>query len=262
MAYLVGVALALGVGLFTTVAGFDRDRSLYPVVLVVIASYYALFAIMGGGVALGWETGVFTVFALASTIGFRINLWIVAVALVGHGLLDWHHGHLIENSGVPAWWPMFCLSYDVTAGAYLAWRILSGNIEAAKTSSYGSRVDCYVSAELAAARAAELGGDPSNGFHRLERAHVLGQQSTVQHVRVHLHMFMWGMRHYDLREVVGQIQRIIGAAAGTWAGLVPTGNTGGTNVSAFKSMAIPEDLADHIAKAHSSAANVYGVAER
>lgn len=82
MEYFVGVAVALGVGLFTTVAGLDRDRSLYPVILIVIASYYDLFAVMGGGAALGWETGVFAVFLGAAVIGFRTSLWVVVVALV------------------------------------------------------------------------------------------------------------------------------------------------------------------------------------
>jgi hypothetical protein len=41
MAYLVGVFLALGVAVFTRLAGFDRDR-FYPTILVVIASYYLL----------------------------------------------------------------------------------------------------------------------------------------------------------------------------------------------------------------------------
>ena len=56
-------------------------------------------------------------------------------------------------------------------------------------------------------------------------------------------MSMWGVRHHDLREVIGQVPRLIGAAAKTWVGLVPQGNTGGSNVSAFKSMEIPDDLA-------------------
>ena len=45
----------------------------------------------------------------------------------------------------------------------------------------------------------------------------------------------WGRR--DSREVRGQIGRIIGAAL-----LVPDGNTGGANVSAFKRMEIAPDL--------------------
>jgi hypothetical protein len=28
---------------------------------------------------------------------------------------------VISNPGVPGWWPMFCLAYDVTAGVYLGW---------------------------------------------------------------------------------------------------------------------------------------------
>jgi hypothetical protein len=255
MEYFVGVALALGVGIFTTFAGFDRDRSLYPVILLVVASYYDLFAVMGGGSALGWETGVFAVFLLASVIGFRTSLWIVVVALVGHGLLDLFHGQLIANPGVPAWWPMFCLSYDAAAGVYLAWRLLSKKIEASNHSSFGSRIHSYVDAELAAAEVAELAGDLSKGFRHLERAHVLGQRSTVQHVRVHLRMLMWGIRHNDRRQVVGQIFRVIGAATKTWAGLVPQGNTGGSDVSGFRSMAIPDDLAGLIAAARSPAAN-------
>lgn len=251
MDYLVGVALAVGVGVFTTVSDFDRDRSLYPVILVVIASYYCLFAVMGGGSALFWETGVFVVFAVTATIGFRTNLWIVVVALVGHGLLDWYHGQLIDNVGVPAWWPIFCLSFDAAAGAYLAWRLLSKKIEATDSRRFGGRILSEVESELAAARAAELDGAPSTGFRHLERAHVLGQSSTVQHVRVHLHMLTWAMRRHNLREVFGQILRVIGAAAGTWAGLVPHGNTGGANVSAFKPMAIPDDLAGQIARARS-----------
>lgn len=258
MEYFVGVAVALGVGCFTTVARLDRDRSLYPVILIVVASYYDLFAVMGGGAALGSETVALAAFALAAVVGFRTSLWIVVVALVGHGLFDWYHGQLIENAGVPAWWPMWCLSYDVAAGAYLASRLLTGKINATNPASFGKRIHSYVEAELAAAKAAELGGDRDKAFRHLERAHVLGQRSTVQHVRVHVSMLMWGIRHNLRREVMGQIMRVIGAAAGTWAGLVPPGNTGGANVSGIKSMAIPDDLARQIAAARASVANAHG----
>ena len=47
MEYLIGVALALALtGVFAAM-GFDRDRSFYPVVLIVVATYYVLFAVMG-----------------------------------------------------------------------------------------------------------------------------------------------------------------------------------------------------------------------
>ena len=44
MPVVVGVLLAPAVGLFATTIGLDRDRSFYPVVTIVTASYYALFA--------------------------------------------------------------------------------------------------------------------------------------------------------------------------------------------------------------------------
>ncbi len=48
MSFLIGTLLALGVGALSTWIGFDRDRAFYPTVMIVIASYYVLFAAMGG----------------------------------------------------------------------------------------------------------------------------------------------------------------------------------------------------------------------
>jgi pimeloyl-ACP methyl ester carboxylesterase len=133
MEYAVGAGLGLGVAAFATLVGFDRDRAFYPAMLVVIASYYELFGVMGGETAaLYAETAVFGAFLAATVIGFRTNLWIVAVALIGHGLFDLVHGELIANAGVPGWWPMFCLSFDIVAGGYLAWLLVSKRIAARK----------------------------------------------------------------------------------------------------------------------------------
>ena|SRR5687767_5604752 len=120
-AYSVGVGLALAVCLFLTLAGFDRDRATYPLVTVVVASFYILFAVMGGsGRALGAESAVAVLFVVAAVVGFKLNLWVVATALFVHGVFDAFHAHLIANPGVPSWWPRFCLAYDVAAAAYLA----------------------------------------------------------------------------------------------------------------------------------------------
>lgn len=52
MDYFIGVILAFAISfIFGTVVGFDRSRAFYPVVMIVIASYYALFALMGGDAA-------------------------------------------------------------------------------------------------------------------------------------------------------------------------------------------------------------------
>jgi hypothetical protein len=84
VALVIGALLAFAVGLFATGLGLDRDRAFYPVVTIVIASYYAL-----------------------------------------------SHGALMSNPGVPRWWPEFCLTYDVTAAAYLARRLERRRIRAA-----------------------------------------------------------------------------------------------------------------------------------
>ena len=122
MPYLAGTVLALMVSGLATLTGLDRDRAFYPTVLVVIASYYVLFAVMGGsGHALVVETLVMTGFLLVAVIGFKKSLWLVVAALAAHGVFDLFHGSVVANPGVPEWWPAFCLTYDITAAAFLAW---------------------------------------------------------------------------------------------------------------------------------------------
>ena len=121
MAFLVGLVLALGVGAMATVFRLDRERAFYTTVLIVVGSYYALFAVMGGTTrALVVETMVAMLFLGASLAGFKSSLWIVVGGLAAHGVFDSVHGYLISNPGVPVWWPAFCGTYDVVAAAYLA----------------------------------------------------------------------------------------------------------------------------------------------
>ena len=122
MGYGIGSLLAIFVSLFARSVGFDRDRAFYPTVLIVIASYYVLFAVMGGTVqALIVESSVMTAFLLVAVVGFKFDLRLVVAALVGHGIFDFFHGRIVTNDGVPEWWPAFCLAYDVCAGGCLAW---------------------------------------------------------------------------------------------------------------------------------------------
>lgn len=220
--------------------------------MIVIASYYVLFAVLGGdGRALGAELAISIVFVCLAVISFRTSLWIVAAALLGHAGFDFIHGQVVTNPGAPTWWPMFCASIDGFAACYLGWRLVCRRVDERNRLTFGNRIRAYVEVELNAAQAAERAGEPTTAFGHLERAHVLGQRSTVQHVRVHLRMLAWGLHHRNGREIMGQITRLIGAATKTWIGLVPQGNTGGANVSAFKSMPIPDDLADLIEVARS-----------
>ena len=127
MPYVIGIGLSVGVAVFARYVRFDRDRAFYPTVMIVIAAYYVLFAVMSGSVqTVVIESAVMTLFAAAAVAGFKSSAWIVVVALAGHGVLDAVHDHVIENAGVPAWWPAWCLSYDVVAAACLGWLLRRG----------------------------------------------------------------------------------------------------------------------------------------
>ena len=95
--------------------------------------------------------------------------------------------------------------------------------------------------ELGAARAAALAGDVDAAFGHLERAHILSQRYTLQHVRAHWLMLRLGASTGAWREVIGQATRVLAAAlfSRIW---VPIGNTGRAHVSAVKPMPVPDDL--------------------
>ena len=127
----LGAALAFATLAFAVGTGFGRERAFYPVITIVVATYYDLFAVMGGSMpALGAESIGTALFTLAAVVGLRWSLWVAAAALTLHGLFDFVHHLLIFNPGMPDWWPAFCGAYDVAAGACFAWLILSGRLAA------------------------------------------------------------------------------------------------------------------------------------
>ena len=115
--------------------------------------------------------------------------------------------------------------------------------------TFATAIRPHVSEELRRAASAQERGDPELAFTHLERAHVLGQPSTREHVRVHWAMLGWGLSQHQPREVLGQVLRIIGAATKTAIGLVPVGNTGGSNISPFQRVPVPPDLEELIRQA-------------
>ena len=120
MGYLVGIMLALVVGIFASAVGFDKERSFYPVVLIVVASYYVLFASMAGiASSVFMETLPTLLFVAAAALGFKKTPWIVVGGLAIHGIFDLIHHRIITNPGVPDWWPAFCPAFDITAALYL-----------------------------------------------------------------------------------------------------------------------------------------------
>jgi len=78
-------------------------------------------------------------------------------------------------------------------------------------------------------------------FYHLENAHVLGQRSTLAHVYSHWWMLKLALKTGQIKGVLGQTIRLLASIfiSRLW---VPVGNTGGSNVSAFKPMPIREEL--------------------
>ena len=106
------------------------------------------------------------------------------------------------------------------------------------SSSFSKNITQFVICELELAAQAKDSGNIVAEFQCLENAHILGQESTYWHVKVHILMFMWACRNFKSKELLGQAFRIVGAVTKTVFGLVPQGNTGGANVSPFKVMPV------------------------
>jgi hypothetical protein len=140
MQYVVGIVLALVVCGLARASGLDRDRAFYTAMAFTVASYYVLFAAMSGSTeTLVVESIVTTAFVLLALIGFMRNLWLVVASLGGHGLFDAVHDFVYVNTGVPDWWPAFCMAFDVAAAGILA-ALLMGSKVAVRPApiAYGS----------------------------------------------------------------------------------------------------------------------------
>jgi hypothetical protein len=85
-------------------------------------------------------------------------------------------------------------------------------------------------------------GDRVKAWAHLERAHIVSQPMVLLHVRTHMAMLSFAVRHRDGHEIAGQLFRLVVAGPGSLTGRYPVGNTGGANVSAFMVMDIPDDL--------------------
>lgn len=126
MEYIVGISLALFFCATAAGLGMDRERVFYPAVVMAVASYYLAFAVGDGGTGVMLsEVAIAAVFIAAALLGFKRSPWIAVVALGGHGVMDVFHHHLVHNTGVPRAWPGFCMSFDVTAAAFVALLMLA-----------------------------------------------------------------------------------------------------------------------------------------
>jgi ABC-type siderophore export system fused ATPase/permease subunit len=101
-------------------------------------------------------------------------------------------------------------------------------------------------AEMAVARSRYKKGQLNQASMHLETAHVLGQRYLLPHVETHWWMLKIGHKQGAVSEVVGQAIRIVLGALGSAVGIVPTGNTGGTDISMFKQLPLDPSLTEFL----------------
>jgi len=132
IAFGVGVVLAIVLAIAGQVTKFDRDRSFFATILIVIASYYVLFSFISLE-AMAIEitiASVFSVIALAGALRWPLLL---GAGICLHGVFDFFHVQLINNSGVPVWWPSFCAGVDIVLGVWVIYLVqVKNNFEHAR----------------------------------------------------------------------------------------------------------------------------------
>jgi hypothetical protein len=87
-----------------------------------------------------------------------------------------------------------------------------------------------------------VNGNLQAAWRYLERAHILGQPWPREHTHVHWIMLKFGFGIKSLKEIAGQIPRLLVGGVKSFVGKIPVGNTGGVNVPPLLPMEIPADL--------------------
>jgi len=87
-----------------------------------------------------------------------------------------------------------------------------------------------------------LEGRYTAAWHHLERTHIIGQSYPIEHTYSHWMMLKFGLMQKNVKEILGQILRLLVGGWKSFINHVPTGNTGGSNVPPMKKMPIPRDI--------------------
>lgn len=132
---LIGAGLAIVLAIGARITRSDQDRSFYPTILIVIATYYVLFAFISSE-SIVEEIVVAAVFSIAAIAGGIMLPALVGAGILLHGVFDFVRPLFISNSGVPAWWPAFCGGVDILLGAWVIWLSFKGAAQNGTAAAY------------------------------------------------------------------------------------------------------------------------------
>lgn len=125
IALIVGITLASVIAAGGRITRFDMDRGFYATVLIVIASYYVLFAFIAQQAILP-EAIAASLFSAIAVLGAYRWMPLIGIGILLHGVFDLIHPFIIDNPGVPLWWPAFCGGVDIVLGAWVIYITLNG----------------------------------------------------------------------------------------------------------------------------------------
>jgi len=114
--------------------GLERNARLF---FVVVATVYPAIAWWNGLSTLPLET-VTAIAAVALLLMERRWVWLVSVAFVCHAGWDFVHRGEPFSAHVPAWYPLFCATLDVTVAALLVLHWLNSSSREAARRGEGS----------------------------------------------------------------------------------------------------------------------------
>lgn len=83
--------------------------------------------------------------------------------------------------------------------------------------------------------------DYADCLYHLERAHKLEQLNPMEHTAVHWSMMCLGFRTKNMREIIGQLPRLLFSSVTSFVGKIPSGNTGEAHVNVLKPIPISEE---------------------
>lgn len=96
--------------------------------------------------------------------------------------------------------------------------------------------------EVAAYKEARISLNHELSLLHLGRAHILSQFDWKEHIYIHVLMLVYAWKKKDLKELSGQLLRLVVTIPGHMIGRIPWGNTGWSTVPLTKKLPIPEDL--------------------
>ena len=95
----------------------------------------------------------------------------------------------------------------------------------------------YISSEL---------GDIEQSWAYLQRIHIVSQSNLCEHLKSHVSMLVYAIKISNIKEIFGQLLRLILAPIGHFLSRTPAGNRGTSDVSPFLTEPISDDIKEFL----------------